>query len=99
MAELPATHDRIDARIADGVLGGAQLNAADFMVVPSLALMLYLRCPAPVRGPPRARARRPASARAGIAAGDATRPTLSAGLLKPWKYVPDSANLTRANLS
>ena len=33
--------DRIDAWIADGVLGGAQLNAADFMVAPSLALILY----------------------------------------------------------
>ena len=39
--ELPATLDRIDAWIASGVLGGAQLNAADFMVVPSLALILY----------------------------------------------------------
>ena len=33
--------DRIDASIADGVLGGPQLNAADFMVAPSLALILY----------------------------------------------------------
>jgi hypothetical protein len=33
--------DRIDAWIADGILGGAQLNAADFMVAPSLALILY----------------------------------------------------------
>jgi glutathione S-transferase len=33
--------DRIDAWIADGVLGGAQPNAADFMVAPSLALILY----------------------------------------------------------
>jgi glutathione S-transferase len=41
LAELPAMLDRIDAWIADGVLGGAQLNAADFMVAPSLALMLY----------------------------------------------------------
>lgn len=40
-AELPAILDRIDAWIADGVLGGAQLNAADFMVAPSLALILY----------------------------------------------------------
>jgi glutathione S-transferase len=38
---LPAMLDRIDAWIADGVLGGAHLNAADFMVAPSLALMLY----------------------------------------------------------
>jgi glutathione S-transferase len=41
LAELPAKLDRIDGWIADGVLGGAQLNAADFMVVPSLALILY----------------------------------------------------------
>jgi glutathione S-transferase len=41
VAELPALLDRIDAWIADGVLGGAQLNAADFMVAPSLALILY----------------------------------------------------------
>lgn len=33
--------DRIDDWIARGVLSGAQLNAADFMVVPSLALILY----------------------------------------------------------
>jgi glutathione S-transferase len=41
VADLPAILDRIDAWIADGVLGGAQLNAADFMVAPSLALILY----------------------------------------------------------
>jgi glutathione S-transferase len=41
VAELPAMLDRIDAWIADGVLGGAHLNAADFMVAPSLALILY----------------------------------------------------------
>jgi glutathione S-transferase len=41
LAELPAMLDRIDAWISDGVLGGAQLNAADFMVAPSLALILY----------------------------------------------------------
>jgi glutathione S-transferase len=41
LAELPATLDRIDGWIADGVLGGAQLSAADFMIVPSLALILY----------------------------------------------------------
>jgi glutathione S-transferase len=39
--ELPAMLDQIDAWIAGGVLGGAQLNAADFMVAPSLALILY----------------------------------------------------------
>jgi glutathione S-transferase len=41
LAELPTTLDRIDGWIHDGVLGGAQLNVADFMVAPSLALILY----------------------------------------------------------
>ena len=41
ISELPAMLDRIDALIANGVIGGARLNAADFMVVPSLALVLY----------------------------------------------------------
>jgi glutathione S-transferase len=41
MAELPGMLDRIDGWIAGGVLGGPQLNAADFMVAPSLALILY----------------------------------------------------------
>jgi glutathione S-transferase len=41
LAELPALLDRIDAWIDDGVLGGDELNAADFMVAPSLALILY----------------------------------------------------------
>ena len=39
--ELPALLDRIDAWIAEGVLGGQELNAADFMIAPSLALILY----------------------------------------------------------
>jgi glutathione S-transferase len=41
LADLPPMLDRIDAWIADGVLGGERLNAADFMVAPSLALILY----------------------------------------------------------
>lgn len=41
LAELPAMLDRIDAWIGDGVLGGERLNVADFMVAPSLALVLY----------------------------------------------------------
>ena len=41
VAELPALLDRIDGLIADGVIGGTELNAADFMVAPSLALILY----------------------------------------------------------
>jgi len=41
LAQLPPQLDRIDTWIADGILGGTQLNAADFMVAPSLALILY----------------------------------------------------------
>jgi glutathione S-transferase len=41
VSALPAMLDRIDDWIADGVLGGEELNAADFMVAPSLALILY----------------------------------------------------------
>jgi glutathione S-transferase len=38
---LPSLLDRVDELIADGILNGPDLNAADFMVAPSLALMLY----------------------------------------------------------
>ena len=41
LAGLPALLDKVDALIADGVIGGSELNAADFMVAPSLALILY----------------------------------------------------------
>lgn len=41
LPELPGMLDRIDAWIAGGVLGGAQPNAADLMIAPSLALILY----------------------------------------------------------
>ena len=39
--ELPAMLDRIDAWIEEGVLNGPELTAADFIVAPSLALILY----------------------------------------------------------
>ena len=41
VAELPGLLDRIDAWIATGVLGGEQLNAADYMIAPSIALIAY----------------------------------------------------------
>jgi glutathione S-transferase len=41
LAELPAQLDRIDSWIAAGVLNGEQLNAADYMIAPSLALLTY----------------------------------------------------------
>jgi len=39
--ELPSLLDRIDAWIAAGVLDGPELNAADFVIAPSLALIAY----------------------------------------------------------
>jgi glutathione S-transferase len=41
LGSLPDMLDRVDALIADGVIAGVQLNVADFMIVPSLALMAY----------------------------------------------------------
>jgi glutathione S-transferase len=41
MSELPAMLDRIDGWVASGVLNGDHLNAADFMIAPSLALLCY----------------------------------------------------------
>ena len=41
LAELPRMLARIDMWIEEGVLNGEQLNAADFMIAPSLALLLY----------------------------------------------------------
>jgi glutathione S-transferase len=41
LAGLETMLDRIDGWIADGLLDGPQLNVADFMVAPSLALILY----------------------------------------------------------
>jgi glutathione S-transferase len=39
--ELPAMLDRVDRWIAGGVLDGPELNAADFMIAPSIALLGY----------------------------------------------------------
>ncbi|MGH2837467.1 MAG: hypothetical protein ACRDJY_03860 [Thermoleophilaceae bacterium] len=39
--QLSAMLDKVDALIGKGVLNGPALNAADFMVAPSLALILY----------------------------------------------------------
>jgi glutathione S-transferase len=41
VGELPGMLDRIDAWIEDGIIAGPELNAADFMIAPSLALILY----------------------------------------------------------
>lgn len=41
LAELPGMLDRIDGWIAAGVLDGRELNVADMMIAPSLALISY----------------------------------------------------------
>jgi glutathione S-transferase len=41
VAALSEPLDRVDAWIASGVLNGPELNAADFMITPSLALLDY----------------------------------------------------------
>ncbi|MGZ5360818.1 MAG: glutathione S-transferase family protein [Solirubrobacterales bacterium] len=42
LAALPTDLDRIDAWIAEGVLGGEQLNAADLQIATSLRLLMTL---------------------------------------------------------
>jgi glutathione S-transferase len=42
LEQLPATLDRIDSWIRDGVLGGVPPNAADFQIAPSVRLMMSL---------------------------------------------------------
>jgi glutathione S-transferase len=41
LSALPEMLERIDGWIGAGVLGGEQLNAADFVITPSLALLTY----------------------------------------------------------
>jgi glutathione S-transferase len=39
---LPGTLDHVDALIAEGVLGGAQANAADFQIAPTTGVLLNI---------------------------------------------------------
>jgi glutathione S-transferase len=41
LAALPPMLDRIDGWIEDGILNGDELNAADYMIAPSLAVLSY----------------------------------------------------------
>ncbi len=43
LAALPGYLDKIDAWIEAGVLGGEQLNAADFQIAPSIRLAMTLQ--------------------------------------------------------
>ena len=55
VAALPARLDQVDAWIAQGVLDGAELNAADFQIAPNLALLLRFEDLAPfIEGRPAA---------------------------------------------
>ena len=40
LAALPAQLDRVDALLAEGVIGGERPNAADFQIAPSVRLMM-----------------------------------------------------------
>jgi glutathione S-transferase len=42
LAALPAMLDKVDAWVEGGVLGGGQLNAADFQIAPSIGLAMTL---------------------------------------------------------
>jgi glutathione S-transferase len=42
LSEMPAMLDKVDAWIAAGILGGEELNAADFQIAPSLGLAMTL---------------------------------------------------------
>jgi glutathione S-transferase len=42
LAALPGLLDRVDELIAEGTIGGEQLNAADFQIAPSLGLALTI---------------------------------------------------------
>jgi glutathione S-transferase len=40
LSEIPAALDKVDALIAEGVINGDQLNAADFQIAPTVRLLL-----------------------------------------------------------
>lgn len=48
LAAIPAAIDRVDALIAEGVIGGDQLNAADFQIATSVRLLLAYEDVAPL---------------------------------------------------
>lgn len=48
LATLPSLLDRVDAFLADGIIGGAELNVADFQIGTSTALLATLEDAAPL---------------------------------------------------
>lgn len=87
LAALPAMLDRVDEWIAAGVLGGEQLNAADFQIAPSIGLAMTLEDLRPaIEG-------RPAGALAKRVVPDYpgnTPPILPAAWLEPLRAVASS---------
>ena len=56
LAALPARLDQVDEWIEEGLLNGAELNAADFQIAPNIALLLCFEDLAPfIEGRPAAR--------------------------------------------
>jgi glutathione S-transferase len=88
LAALPAMLDKVDEWIAAGVLGGQQLNAADFQIAPSIGLAMTLDDLRPViEG-------RPAGALAKRVVPDypgKTPPILPAAWLEPLHGQPSAA--------
>ena len=48
LADLPATLDRVDRYLADGVIGGERPNAADFQIAPSVRILAGMADLAPL---------------------------------------------------
>jgi glutathione S-transferase len=48
LERLPAVLDEVDRLIAEGVIGGQQLNAADFQIGPSIRMLLAMTDTAPL---------------------------------------------------
>jgi glutathione S-transferase len=75
VSEVPATLDRVDELISDGVIGGAEPNAADFQVATSVRALMDVQDLLPViRG-------RPAERLANSIIPDFPAPTIPAGNL------------------
>jgi len=89
VAETPGRLDQIDAWIRDGVLGGPELNAADFQIAVNVAALLLADDCAPfVRGrPAEALAHRVAPGYTGRV-GKALPPGMIPGILPPQWLAP-----------
>ena len=60
LARSPALLDHVDALIAEGTIGGAEPNAADFQILASVRVLLEFEDLGQLRGRPAVRRRRAA---------------------------------------